>query len=143
MCDEMAKDNLFVGRGQSKRMRKDWNAQVYASRPSMNEFYKSPEWRKLRRECFYRDGYICQRCDKRFKSDDLTAHHIIPRIEGGSDTIENLISLCSPCHDFIEISNLRNYASIVGSYQPELKETLAPKEDTTSSAKSSKKSVSP
>ena len=41
----MSKDDLFVGKGQSKRMRADWNAQVYAARPGMNEFYESQEWR--------------------------------------------------------------------------------------------------
>ena len=29
---------------------------------------------------------------------DLHAHHIVPISEGGSNTLENLITLCSDCH---------------------------------------------
>ena len=96
----------------------------------MNEFYNSSEWRKLRQECLHRDRYTCQRCDKRFKSDDLTGHHMIPRAEGGADKIQNLITLCSPCHDFVEIAGLKDKASIIGSYQTEPKEEQLQSEET-------------
>jgi len=38
-------------------------------------------------------------------------HHIIPRPEG-SDDPDNLITLCQPCHDVIEESDLHSAWSI-------------------------------
>ena len=87
-----------------------------------NSFYSSQEWRRLRRKCFRRDGYICQRCDNKFKAEELNAHHLMPRAVGGADEIQNLISLCSPCHDFVEVEGLKDKASIIGSYHSEPKE---------------------
>ena len=42
-----------------------------------------------------RDGYQCQRCGAR---EDLCAHHIKYRRDGGPDTPETLVTLCSLCH---------------------------------------------
>ena len=28
----------------------------------------------------------------------LRAHHVVPREEGGPDALENLTTLCNPCH---------------------------------------------
>lgn len=33
----------------------------------------------------------------------MTAHHINPRDWGGEDEVRNLITLCSSCHDAVEI----------------------------------------
>jgi hypothetical protein len=95
---------------------KKWYGSVYGEKPK-ETFYESAEWKRLRRACFYRDNYHCIRCDKRFKSDDLTAHHIVPRKEGGPDTLENLVTLCEVCHDLVEVVGYRDRASIIGSYQ--------------------------
>jgi 5-methylcytosine-specific restriction endonuclease McrA len=54
------------------------------------------DWDTLRRK-----DYTCQRCGaKGGKKGDrkVVAHHIIPRSEGGADELENLITLCGPCH---------------------------------------------
>lgn len=50
----------------------------------------------LRIACLMRDNYQCKICKK--KNLKLEAHHIIPRSEGGKDSITNLITLCSSCH---------------------------------------------
>ena len=69
----------------------------------MNDFYLSKEWRSVRWKCLLRDSLTCQRCEERFKwGHGLTSHHIRPRMEGGSDDLNNLIALCNPCHDEIE-----------------------------------------
>lgn len=94
----------------------EWRGRVYHANNG-DGFYDSPEWRKMRRECFYRDGYRCLRCDKRFKVEELSAHHMMPRSEGGIDEPSNLVSLCSPCHDFVEVSDFRTAADIIGSYE--------------------------
>ena len=48
-----------------------------------------------RREVYRRDGYRCALCDS---SQGLQVHHAIPRGEGGTDSPQNLITLCSYCH---------------------------------------------
>ena len=45
---------------------------------------------------FNRDGFICQCCKKR--SDRLKLHHIVYRSKGGTDSVNNLITVCETCH---------------------------------------------
>lgn len=94
--------------------RKCWYKAVYGEEKE-DDYYNTQAWRRLRRACLYRDRYHCQRCDKRFKSELLTAHHIIPRAEDGPDLLHNLVTLCNECHDFVEICDIRTYAGILGS----------------------------
>jgi hypothetical protein len=42
-----------------------------------------------------RDGYRCTSCGA---TEALNVHHIIPRREGGTDDLDNLIVLCRKCH---------------------------------------------
>ena len=53
------------------------------------------EWDELRRQILQRDGYTCQRCDNASR---LEVHHIKPRHKSGTDSPENLITLCEDCH---------------------------------------------
>lgn len=60
-----------------------------------------PGWERLRSKTLNRDDYMCQRCGNTGSDLDdvpLQAHHIIPRSEGGSDSLTNLITLCRRCH---------------------------------------------
>jgi hypothetical protein len=38
---------------------------------------------------------FCAACGS---ADDLQHHHLVTRLEGGSDDERNLITLCGPCH---------------------------------------------
>jgi len=51
----------------------------------------------LRKATIMRDGAKCMECDK--SNCILEVHHIVPRRLKGSDSIDNLITLCSICHD--------------------------------------------
>lgn len=64
-------------------------------------------WRALRREVYERDGWTCQDCGERcLNTKDsrskpklkIQAHHKIPRRYGGTDDLENLVTLCMSCH---------------------------------------------
>jgi 5-methylcytosine-specific restriction endonuclease McrA len=50
----------------------------------------------LRREILKRDGWRCQFCGK---TADLQVHHIESRGQLGSDLEQNLLTLCSRCHE--------------------------------------------
>ncbi len=49
-----------------------------------------------RRNLFFRDAHTCQYC--RYKGDDLTLDHVVPRSRGGGDTWENLVTACVRCN---------------------------------------------
>jgi len=53
------------------------------------------EGEDFRAKVLWRDHYTCQHCGSREK---LNAHHILPKIKGGTDTPKNGIALCEKCH---------------------------------------------
>lgn len=67
---------------------------------SMKErVYSSPEWKKIRLKVLERDNGKCMVCgyDPENKS-KLQVHHKQKRQTGGSDELNNLITLCFSCH---------------------------------------------
>lgn len=53
----------------------------------------------LRKECLERDNFTCRKCGLIDKSSRLLeAHHINPLFNGGTDKLDNLITLCKDCH---------------------------------------------
>jgi 5-methylcytosine-specific restriction endonuclease McrA len=56
--------------------------------------YQQPEWRRLSDFVGARDG-SCRECGS---TQYLSAHHVIPRNEGGEDHPANLVALCAGCH---------------------------------------------
>lgn len=59
------------------------------------------EWRERRKECYERDNWTCRDCGVHCSStgkNKIQAHHLIPRRHGGSDELDNLVTLCISCH---------------------------------------------
>jgi len=52
-------------------------------------------YRELRMKILERDGWRCQQCGRRSQ---LEVHHTYRRSRGGSDSQDNLITLCRTCH---------------------------------------------
>jgi 5-methylcytosine-specific restriction endonuclease McrA len=50
-----------------------------------------------RKNILKRDGYQCQYCGT--KNQPMTVDHIIPKVRGGRDTWENLITACIQCNN--------------------------------------------
>ena len=62
---------------------------------------RSIKWKEVRKQCFERDNYTCNMCNKR-GSVYLNAHHIINRhICEDKYDINNLVTLCRECHLYI------------------------------------------
>ncbi|AKU45087.1 hypothetical protein FLORINDA_117 [Mycobacterium phage Florinda] len=59
---------------------------------------KVPHW--LQRATFRRDNWTCQSCGHTATpgSGQLHADHIQPRSRGGTDTLDNMRTLCKACH---------------------------------------------
>ena len=51
-------------------------------------------WSWMRHLALLRDDYNCRLCDKPAHE----VHHIIPKKDGGTHNLKNLISLCERCH---------------------------------------------
>lgn len=62
-------------------------------------YYHTTEWRQLRAACLARDYNQCVLCTGTHR---LTAHHIKARGEGGTDTLDNLVTLDGSCHSRLE-----------------------------------------
>jgi 5-methylcytosine-specific restriction endonuclease McrA len=52
---------------------------------------------------YRRDGYHCRFCKT---THNLTPHHIIFRSQGGSDELDNLLTLCINCHTAVHDGHL-------------------------------------
>jgi len=58
-------------------------------------------WDSIRKDVYSRDDYRCQECGDRggpYGSTELHAHHIVPLGSGGTNDMDNLITLCNSCH---------------------------------------------
>ena len=62
-------------------------------------YIKVPDKRIMlsRKNIIKRDGGRCQYCGR--KSDHMTVDHVIPKIQGGKDTWENLVAACKSCNN--------------------------------------------
>ena len=67
----------------------------------------------LRLACLLRDQFTCQYYKKR--NVKLEAHHILPKSEGGKDTISNLVTLCSTHHKALHKGKIKLKLEGVGN----------------------------
>jgi hypothetical protein len=61
-------------------------------------------WENTKSYVRNRDGYQCKKC--KAKNVRLEVHHILERINGGTDTPNNLITLCTNCHSKIHMGSV-------------------------------------
>ena len=60
---------------------------------------RSRYWITYRGEARQRDGHRCVRCGAAESEDaPLEVHHIVPLSSGGTNELENLVTLCAACH---------------------------------------------
>ncbi len=50
---------------------------------------------KAQRKGKERDNYVCQNCGSTI---EVQGHHIIDYQYGGSDSVDNIVTLCRECH---------------------------------------------
>jgi len=67
------------------------------------------KWQKIRKLCYERDNWTCQKCgvkcvskDKKVLSRTIQCHHKVRWLVTQDDSLENLITLCVKCHRIIE-----------------------------------------
>lgn len=45
-----------------------------------------------------RDNFTCQYCNKKFSKQNLTMDHVVPVVQGGGKSWENIVTSCKPCN---------------------------------------------
>ena len=59
-------------------------------------------WRRQRDRARERDNFQCADCGRNFR---LEVHHKLPIAEGGTDDLDNLVTLCRDCHIALHRTN--------------------------------------
>ena len=91
---------LEEGKFDTQLMQKPWlQEHKWAYQKGVNYGYSNG-----REHALVRDKYTCQCCGK--KNCRLEVHHIVYRSKGGSDTLENLITLCEDCHKAVHLGEI-------------------------------------
>lgn len=87
-----------------KSDRYDSNKQYdeYKRNEQSTKFYKSTAWQRCRDLALKRDNYLCQDCfEQRIIKQAEMVHHLVEVKDDITKALEldNLISLCNPCHN--------------------------------------------
>ena len=102
-----------------------WLEDVTIDIRALTDGYKSYSWQyqkpnrldeNIRKAVILRDGCKCMECSK--SNCKLEVHHIKPRRLNGSNTLNNLITLCETCHQKTEGKEeqyMEHYFSILNS----------------------------
>lgn len=103
-CREWGCPNLVKSRSQKgycdnhASKRSNWNKRPERTGSTTERGY-GHAWRKLRKQVLERDSYLCVQCSKTGRVAEATdVDHIKAKVHGGIDDLDNLQSLCSPCH---------------------------------------------
>jgi hypothetical protein len=64
---------------------------------------RQKDFYNLKQFVLSRDGHCCQKCSGKKKDDKLHVHHIIFRSNDGTNSPDNLITLCKTCHDNLHL----------------------------------------
>jgi 5-methylcytosine-specific restriction endonuclease McrA len=74
--------------------------------PSILRLLKLAKIRRARREVrfsraniYQRDKHCCQYCGARHIAEELTFDHVIPQVQGGEATWENIVTACLACNN--------------------------------------------
>jgi 5-methylcytosine-specific restriction endonuclease McrA len=57
------------------------------------------EVRFSRANIYQRDKYVCQYCGIKYPAEDLTFDHVMPQVQGGQATWENIVTACLSCNN--------------------------------------------
>ena len=102
-----------------------WLEDVAIDIRALTDGYKSYSWQyqksnrldeNIRKAVILRDGCKCMECGK--SNTALEVHHIKPRRLNGSNTLDNLITLCSKCHqktEGVEERYMQHYFNMLNS----------------------------
>lgn len=96
---------LWVRTPESNRKRSEAHKKLWDKRGRRSSEHvlhlQRGEWKRRAQECYARDNWTCRNCGVHCTAQGKTriqAHHVVSRIRGGSDDLDNLKTLCASCH---------------------------------------------
>lgn len=90
-----SRDNTISSNNKSRKERNEEGvAGVAFDQRGIN--YDNNAWEKIRQKVFAVYGKRCNKCNSPV---NLQIHHKVPKYQGGSDDVSNLIVLCESCHE--------------------------------------------
>ncbi len=92
----LLEDPCFDGLINLVRRRVRESAPVKPQKPS--RVHRSVLTKSIRYEVFKRDGFHCRHCGATKEETTLHVDHILPVSRGGTDTMDNLQTLCEACN---------------------------------------------
>lgn len=81
------------------------SSQSGASRPDLNK----SRWQTLRAQVRRRDGNRCVVCGT---TQRLSVHHVVAAVDGGRDTLDNLVTLCATHHSRADAARRSQTAAV-------------------------------
>ena len=98
-CPNLVKSRIQKGYcDEHASKRSNWNKRLERTGSTTERGY-GHAWRKLREIVLKRDNYLCVQCGKDGRLAEATdVDHILNKAKGGTDSIDNLQSLCDSCH---------------------------------------------
>lgn len=107
-----AKPPKYVGwppraTGTMQKWDDDYESRVETAREA--QIQEDAKWRALCKDINVRDECKCRACHRRVNPGAFTMlhkphhHHIVFASAGGADTLENVVTLCSACHDDVHV----------------------------------------
>jgi hypothetical protein len=95
---QIENDMRFVGLFQPQSHVEAGSLRKYVEPLFPSLFKRSGISKKLRFAILRRDGFRCRYCGA--SSNDVRLHvdHVVPRVDGGADSPENLVAACADCN---------------------------------------------
>jgi len=90
-CPVLTESGWCEKHESERRVRSRWSG----DRGSASSRGYGAVWRKLRRMILNRDP-VCTVCER---APSTEVDHLVPKVDGGLDTDENLRGICHACHD--------------------------------------------
>jgi Restriction endonuclease len=107
---KLTKEKLMFTESEGKQKKYFADISLILTKPESSltkryqKYINSKQWVAKRKQVFQRDNYECQKCKSK---EELRAHHLTYE-HFGDEPLEDLITLCNPCHNEIHYRKKRD-----------------------------------
>ena len=91
LFDKKSKDSSHSTKVTTPRKTNEWDGEIQGK-----GIASGSSWDRIRKSVLARDNYTCRSCRRK---DNLTVDHIVQLSQGGTNSMENMQTLCRYCHE--------------------------------------------
>ena len=91
LFDKKSKDSSHSTKATTPRETNEWDREIQGK-----GIASGSSWDRIRKSVLARDNYTCRSCRRK---DNLTVDHIVQLSQGGTNSMENMQTLCRYCHE--------------------------------------------